>query len=93
MNRRFSRILLIAIAVLAVLVVTFSSPGSPNSSPLPDLVFDLTAPAFVGQAFAGTTPLGDYLDSEAGISAYYDSGFPINLNNAANAFRTIETQT
>ena len=33
------------------------------------------------------------LDQEAGISAWIDSGFPINLTSAATAFRVIEDQT
>jgi hypothetical protein len=93
MNRRRTCILIITIALLVVSGVSFGFIGNQEKSPLPEAVFKLSAPGFVKQAFAGTTPLGDYLDSEAGISAYYDSEFSINLNNAKNAFRTIETQT
>jgi hypothetical protein len=93
MNRKTTHILIVAIAVLLVSVVSFSFLGDQEKSTLPESVFKLSAPGFVNQAFAGTTPLGNYLDSEAGISAYYVSGFSINLNNARNAFRTVETQT
>jgi hypothetical protein len=93
MKRKITHILIVAIAVLLVSVVSFAFLGNQEESTQPEAVFKLSAPGFVNQAFAGTTPLGDYLDSEAGISAYYDSGFPINLNNAINAFRTVETQT
>jgi hypothetical protein len=93
MNRRFHQFLVVVVVVFVVLAVSFVALENPDKSSLPDYVLELKPPLFVGQAYAGTTPLGEYLDSEAGISAYYDSGFPINLNNAANAFRTIETQT
>jgi hypothetical protein len=92
MSKRF-HLFLVVVVVIVVLAVSFAAQGNPDKASLPDLVFELKPPLFAGQAYAGSTPLGDYLDSEAGISAYYDSGFSINLNNAANAFRTIESQT
>ncbi len=34
-----------------------------------------------------------FLDDEAGMSAYTNTGFAINLNSARNAFRTVERET
>jgi hypothetical protein len=42
--------------------------------------------------FAGNAS-ASFLDDEAGISAYTKANTAINLNNAKNAFRTIERQT
>lgn len=55
--------------------------------------FNLKPPAFVQEAYAGTSQIGQYLDSEAGISAYYQSSVPIDLSQAKTAYKTIETET
>jgi hypothetical protein len=90
MSRKLRRILVIAVFVFVVSVVSFTAFGNPDKSPHPDFVLELKPPLFVGRAFAGTSPLGEYLDSEVGIAAYYDSGFAINLDNARSAFCTPE---
>ncbi len=55
----------------------------------------LKAPAFVGVASAqgGQQSIGSFLDNEAGISAYFNAGGPVDLDMAKAAFRTIEVQT
>jgi hypothetical protein len=93
MNRRFHQSLVVALVIFVVSLFSFSALGNLDKSPLPDFVLELKPPLFVGRAFAGTSPLGEYLDSEVGIAAYYDSGFAINLDNVRSAFRTIEDET
>jgi hypothetical protein len=90
MSRKLRRTLIIAVFVFVVSVVSFTAFGNPDKSPHPDFVLELKPPLFVGRAFAGTSPLGEYLDSEVGIAAYYDSGFAINLDNVRSAFCTPE---
>ncbi|MBM4458275.1 MAG: hypothetical protein FJ011_11005 [Chloroflexi bacterium] len=55
----------------------------------------LKAPPFVGVASAqsGQQSIGSFLDNEAGISAYFNAGGPVDLDMAKAAFRTIEVQT
>ena len=36
---------------------------------------------------------GSFLEDEAGITAYTDTGFTIDLDNARDAFRTVEQET
>jgi hypothetical protein len=54
---------------------------------------NLIAPAFVQDALAGNSEIGQYLDDEAGISAYFHSDQPINLNLVRDSFTIIETET
>ena len=58
-------------------------------------VLDLRAPQFIAQAEPNSTDsfIGDKLDAEAGISAYYKAPDTIDLNQVAPVFRTIEIST
>lgn len=57
----------------------------------------LKPPSFIQPAYAQKNPeafeIGEKLDAEAGISAYFQSPVAINLTNAKTAFRTIELET
>lgn len=56
--------------------------------------FSLLRPPFLAQAqVEGDFDIGALLDQEAGISAWLYSALPIDLGNAATAFRVIEDQT
>ena len=83
----------LTLAVLITLLAAFGLvAGRPKETSQPNS-FALKAPAFVSPAYAGSSQIGDYLDSEAGIAAYYNSGFSIDLNSVRSAYRTIETET
>ena len=80
----------LAAAMLAVVVIAASgySPGlGAGSGAGPTIPGGIT---LVRPAIAQTA---SFLDQEAGMSAYVDTGFTINLSNARNAFRTIERET
>lgn len=88
-----ARYLIIGVTMILTLLVAFAVVDGRPQTAENSASFNLQPPKFASAATFGDTPLGMYLDSEAGISAYYDSGEPINLSNARNAFRTIEIET
>lgn len=95
---RIRRIGLIAIAILAVLAITALTSGglAPQNqlSTQTNHKLSLSRPPFL-QAARAQAPeeVAAMLDQEAGISAWMYSPVPIDLTNAANAFRYIEDQT
>ena len=78
--------------MLAVLEVFSASRTGTNKATI-----RLTIPPFVQSAYAQTNPevleIGQKLDSEAGISAYFQVTDGISLNLVRSQFRTIETET
>ena len=79
----------LAAAMLAVVVIAASgySPGlGAGSGAGPTIPGGIT---LIRPAIAQTA---SFLDQEAGMSAYVDTGFAINLSNARNAFRTVERE-
>lgn len=58
----------------------------------PDNARALVRPAFIPAAGAQAEGSG-FPEDEAGISAYFDAGTTINLNDVRNLFRTIEDET
>lgn len=80
--------LVAAVAIAcAVLFLPMSQDGGAN--PQGSNVLSLVKPAFVSAAGNDT----NFLEQEAGISAYTDVGQGIDLSKAATAFKTIEYQT
>lgn len=95
---RVRRIGLIGMAVLAVLVIAALTSGgfAPQNqlSSNTNQKLSLSHPPFLQSARAqAPQEIADRLDDEAGIAAWIDSGFSINLDNAATAFRVIEDQS
>jgi hypothetical protein len=92
---RTTQLILAGLIVVAVIVVGFALPrstqGDRNALPLSRPPFLDVAHAQEGQD--AVLDIGAKLDAEAGISAYYKSTVPIDLNTAKTAFRTIEIQT
>jgi hypothetical protein len=84
---------LVLVGCLMLLGSTVSLPG--QESGLGPGTIALKAPPFVGVASAqeGTQSIASFLDDEAGISAYFNAGGPVDLAMAKAAFRTIEVQT
>lgn len=75
--------------VVGLLAFTSGLPARQNQT-----TFSLIRPPFMTNAHAeANLDIGAFLDQEAGISAWLNSGMPINLTNAATAFRVIEDQT
>jgi hypothetical protein len=90
---RFS---LVSVATIVVLLATFSLVGKPTPPANDKNVFDLRLPPFVDVANAqgaGPQAIASFLDTEAGISAYFSTTAPIDLALVQPAFRTIEAQT
>lgn len=83
--------------VIVALILTGASFISNKSQADNRNEIQLKRPAFVNSASAqdtqGNSWLGQKLDDEAGISAYYKSPFSINLEQVKPAFRTIELET
>lgn len=92
MNRRVTLVLaVVAVLLLPVLGMVVREDGSSSQQPT-----TLQRPPFVDVAHADeTTPttIGEKLDQEAGISAYYQTPGPITLSLVRSAFRTIEDET
>ncbi len=88
---RIPKAVLYALLTVAVLALSAGTRGwfAPNGR---NLTLPMAPPAFVSAA-SSTSPIADRLDQEAGMSAWFKSNDPINLANAAAAFRVIETQT
>lgn len=82
------------IAILLVAVGPFLEVIHPSND---GFRIQLKAPAFVQTAYAQDAPeafdIGQKLDDEAGISAYFQSPGAIDLTLALSAFRTVEIQT
>jgi hypothetical protein len=93
MGHKKARYLLIGLAVCLTLLAAFGAGRPPASTGNQPGEFNLVKPEFVTEAYAANSPIGMYLDEEAGISAYYNSGFTINLSSVRSAYRTIETET
>jgi hypothetical protein len=88
--RRFG---LLALLLLILLVLPFTVVNRSKANIRKGFTLNLKPPNFVQEARAGNSEIGQYLDSEAGISAYYQSSVPIDLSQAKTAFVTIETET
>jgi hypothetical protein len=93
-----SRVIMVGAVVL--IFVLLALPGlkisSPDSNRERSLV-ELKPPSFINAASASGSDLasfiGDKLDEEAGISAYYQAPGPIDLGLAKTAFRVLELET
>ena len=98
MNTQSFRKLSFIGAVTIVLLVTFGLVYKPGTSATSNPVINLQRPSFVGIANAGVglpspAGIGEQLDAEAGISAYYKAPDAITLSQVRGQFRTIETET
>ena len=96
MNRHTS-IKFLVVAILVVVVFAGSlfwfKPLS-GSTETPSEVIALQAPSLILEAHAeGSSPSANFLEEEAGISAYMKSPYSINLNTVRGLFRTIEDET
>lgn len=92
MKTKYRIIIIGFVAIIIALAFAFTFLG--KSPERLEGTFALQAPPFVLDAQAANDfNIGDYLDQEAGISAWMYTTVPINLTNAATAFRIIEDQT
>ncbi len=76
-------------AVLFLAPGLASKPGQPTNGP----VFSLQAPPFVGIVNAEEGSVASIIEDEAGIAAYFQASFGINLNDVRDIYRTIELET
>jgi hypothetical protein len=96
-TRKSAGILLFATLIVIALAVGIGYARQPRQVTDSDGVYSLKAPLFasVANAESGAIDLeiGEKLDEEAGMSAYFKSPDVINLNQVRGQFRTIETET
>ena len=85
----------ILIGAMTICIVMAFLVFSPTQKAKADNVLDLTKPQFLLQMQANSTDsfIGDKLDEEAGISAYYKAPDAIDLDQVRSVFRTIELET
>jgi hypothetical protein len=82
---------LLLAAVVFVFLLLFK-PGSPGASP--GSYYSLAAPSFVGVALAAPDNLAiETIQSEAGISAYFQSTTPVSISSVRSVYQTIEIET
>ena len=96
MRHRISKTFLV-VALLVVILIAGSlflfNPFT-DSTGAPSGTIALQAPSFIQKAHAeGASPAANFLEEEAGISAYMKSPYSINLNTVRDLFRTIEDET
>lgn len=80
---------LVAAVAIGCAVLFLPMGQDTGASPQSNSVLSLVTPPFVSAAGEGT----NFLEEEAGISAYTDVEQVIDLSRAATAFKTIEYQT
>ena len=96
MNTKSIRTLLLAGIVAAALLAVLGLVGESNLTASANNVISLHAPSFVGLARAqgeGPQAVASFLDGEAGMSAYFSTTGPIDLQAVQAAFRTTEVIT
>lgn len=84
---------ILSIALLLGLALAASGLGWNDAPRQESQTLRLKAPEFLSARAATDSFISDMLDQEAGISAWTQTTLPINLTNAATAFRVIELQT
>jgi hypothetical protein len=89
---RMRKTALLLLAVLVVLAMAASGPARIGDSVKNRQTIVMAKPDFLTGPETADSTISDRLDQEAGISAWFKSPDPINLTNAATAFRVIETQ-
>ncbi len=77
--------------ILVTLLISFGIPD--NLERHNETVFSLVVPPSINIARAETNDIGQILDQEAGISAYFQAPFAIDLNDVVGLYTTIEDQT
>jgi len=80
---------LVAAVAIGAAVLFLPMDQDTGASPQSSSVLSLVTPAFVSAAGEGT----NFLDEEAGISAYTNLGTTIDLSVAKTGFKTIEQET
>ncbi len=97
-SKRTTRSLSFMVVLLITASIVFSVSGCSAagnlSAQLNRTTLSLVRPPFISNVRAAPDfDISVLLDQEAGISAWLHSAFPIDLTNAATAFRVIEDQT
>lgn len=94
------RMIIVSFAFVAVALLLIAGKAMTDKSVTSNdsHKFSLKPPPFTQSAFAQETPedvqeIGDRLDNEAGIAAYYQAPGTIDLSLVRGQFRTIETET
>jgi hypothetical protein len=92
MNKRIHRLLLVA-GVAFALLAAFGLVNEHSTSSSADHVLDLQVPPFVNVARAETVSATSVIAEEAGIAAYTQAPWAIDLSAVRGEFRTIERET
>jgi len=91
MKRSYKQLAFVVVLILTLFPMFFTvQKRAPQEN---NHILPMQAPGFVTETQAGNSNIGTLLDSEAGISAYFESATPIDLNQVRGEFRTIEQET
>ncbi|RMF44385.1 MAG: hypothetical protein D6755_09220, partial [Anaerolineae bacterium] len=92
--KQYRRTFFLLLSVVAVVTAVLFTSGE-RAATNPGVALALRPPAFVQAASPASAPpeIGEYLGSEAGISAYVHTSGPIDLNLVRSTFKVIETET
>jgi hypothetical protein len=93
MKPKSIRKLLLIVVTAAVLLAALGVVKQPEGSSEVKTIFRLQSPPFVSVASAEEGSIASVIEDEAGMSAYFDAGMTIDLDNVLPAFRTIEVIT
>jgi len=92
MNKRIHRLLLV-VSVVVALLAAFGLVNKHGGSSSADHVLNLQVPPFVNVARAETVSATSVITEEAGIAAYTQAPWAIDLSTVRGEFRTIERET
>ena len=88
------RLIWVAVCVVAIAAMTVVvAQGRQQAAAQPGSSFDLVRPLFLETASAEDAAITAFIDSEAGIAAYFQAPGGLSLATARPLFRTIEAQT
>jgi hypothetical protein len=89
----YRKVFVLTLVITLTLIITGALSGL-NHHPTNQGKMRLLHPPFLISAQAASTSvIADRLDDEAGISAYFETTDPINLDNAEDAYRVVEAKT
>lgn len=90
-TRRLGWLVLVTVAV--VLAALFAAPLLQPSATQEGSGFELVRPLFLSTANAADAEVAAFIDSEAGVAAYFQAPGALSLATARPLFRTIEAET
>jgi hypothetical protein len=93
MKKKIFVVALLSVVLLFVVLLVFDIGYESDNNIDSDNKFSLSEPLFITRARADNSEIGQYLDEEAGISLWYLSEYPIDLDDIKPEYRIIEIET